>query len=177
MTVELNKEDFIRLAIQNCHPQVHGSRWTTDEDNILHESIQKSLSLEDISKIIKLRSHSAIYTRANSLGFAYKRNNDDGLTYFHTEINHKNRRTMKEIMEGKESASIPIESTDSTGTDIEVTNDSIPEKIEIDIVDFDIIIHILTVTREKAVAARITSRGGSLYSLTEILPTKDMYVS
>ena len=84
MIVKFNKKDFIKLAIQNSTTEIHGSTWTKSEEKIILECIQHNLPLEDISKIIIKRSRSAIYTKANSLGYGYKRNDDDGLTYFHT---------------------------------------------------------------------------------------------
>ena len=96
------------MLIENHEPQMHRSPWIKEEDSIIHKLIEINEPLENIHKILRLRTKSAIYTRANNLGYGYKRNNDNGLTYFIQDINHKNRRTKDEILadEGK----VPIKS-------------------------------------------------------------------
>ena len=130
---KFNKEDFIKLTIQNSKPQAHRSKWTAKEDEVLHECISKGFALEDISKIISLRSYSTIYTKANYLGYGYKRDNFNGKTYFHKEINHKNRRKKEEILEDKEFLPVSTEKKESQRTDNKVDSVIIAKKIEINI--------------------------------------------
>ncbi len=143
MTKIFDKESYIQL-VNDHRPQPHKSRWIREENNILLVSIENGISLAGISEIISLRSQGAICTRANYLGYGNKRNKDDGHTYFHKEINYKNRRTKEEMY--KEREKIPIEPTSSTGTNIEVDNDII-SKVEISVADLDKIIKILTTAK------------------------------
>ena len=145
-----NIEDYIQLMIQNSEP--HGSNWTDSENSIIVECIANGVSLSDIKRIISLRSLGAIRTRANSLGYGNRRNEDDGETYFSREINYKNRRTKDEILEGKEFVSVPIESKNSLRTDNEIDTVIIAKKstkVEISVEDLDAIIDMLTLVRRQ----------------------------
>ncbi len=143
-----DKESYIQF-VNDHRPQPHQGKWTDEEENIILVCIKNAASLSDIKKVIRLRTNGAICTKANHLGYGNKRNKNDGHTYFHKEINHKNRRTKDEISEEREK--VPIESTNSTGTNIEVDSDII-SKVEISVADIDIITDILTRVRSSAAA-------------------------
>lgn len=126
--LNVNIETFMQQAIENSIPQPHKLKWTEAEDKIIANCIENGLSLSDIHRIISLRTPEAIRSRGNHLGDSYYRNKDDGLTYFHNEINHKYRRTKDKTLEAKEFKPIPIESKNSLGKDIKVVVDIIPKK-------------------------------------------------
>ena len=103
-------------------PQKHRSKWIKEEIELLRKSIEENEPLEEISKVISNRTAAAILTKANTLGYGYKYNKNDGLTYFKDVINHKNRSCKKKA-----------------GTTGNNDNASIP-KIEVNIADLDEII-------------------------------------
>ena len=121
----LVKEIYMEQAIANCEPQLHRSKWLQEEDDVLLELIGYYVPLEDIQKVISLRSVSAIYTRANYYGFGYKMNKEDNKVYFHKGINHKNRRTKEEIL--AELGKVPIHSAKSVEDCDEKSTVIIPE--------------------------------------------------
>lgn len=144
----LVKEIYLEQAIANCEPQLHRSKWLQVEDDVLLELISYSIPLEDIQKVISLRSVSAIYTRANHYGFGYKMNNEDNKVYFHKGINHKTRRTKKEIL--AELEKVPIKSAKSVEDYDEKPAVGIPEKmIDVSISDIDEAMQILIKTKEE----------------------------
>lgn len=135
-------------------------RWSKEDINSFLEGIAQNKSIEDLANDLN-RSIQAICSKGNLLDYGYFTNKNDGLKYFKSTINHKDRRTKGEMMEGKEFVSVP-ESKDSE-VNIDVAADIIP-KIEINLIDLDIAIQILTMARSNAIAARTSpdSTGGDL---------------
>ncbi len=132
--------------------------WIEEELSLLKKYIEQGISLEDTSAFFN-RSVPSIISKANRLGYGYKTNKTDGLKYFTENINHKNRRTKAEMHEGKEFLSLATENKDSQRTDNEVDTVIIP-KVEINLIDIDIAIQILTMARDNAVQMR--TRGNAV---------------
>ncbi len=132
------------IVLQNI--KIKKQKWSEEELSLLSACIEQTMSLQNISKSLN-RSLSSIYSKGNELGYGYYTDKKNRLKYFKPNINHKNRRTKKEILEGREFVSVATEMIESQGTDIEIASDIIPKKLAIDIVDLDIIIHILTTVR------------------------------
>jgi hypothetical protein len=131
-------------------------RWSKEELFLLSQYIREGISLQDVSKLLN-RSVSAIYSKANKLGYGYKTNKSDGLKYFKEEIQHKNRRTKEEILEGKEFLSVATENNESQGTDNKVDTVIIPKKIEINLIELNRAIQILTTARNNAILIRTSA--------------------
>lgn len=94
--------------------QKHSSKWTHDETNFLRTSIKNGKSLEDVMKIISLRTDKAILKKAHEFGYGNHRNKKDGLIYFKNNINHKERRCKNEsISTSKEADTIGSEDSSS----------------------------------------------------------------
>ncbi len=72
-------------------PQPHRSSWKEEEDAFIIECITNNNPLEEIQKVISLRTDKAILKRANDLDYGYYTNSDNGLIYFKEEIKHKHR--------------------------------------------------------------------------------------
>jgi len=124
--MKLENKDILNNLIENYEQQLHRSKWTFSEDVILLEAIANSWSVQKIKSLaIKLRTESAIYTRANYLGFGYKTNKDNGQIYFHEDIHHKKRRTKEEIL--AELGKVPIRSAKSVEDCVEESTVIIPE--------------------------------------------------
>jgi len=94
-------------------PQPHRSKWTDEETSYMKESIENNATLDEIAKVIFERSHGAILTKANSLGYGNYRNKNDGLTYFKDEIKHKSRSYKDKSIPTKEADTVGNEDTDS----------------------------------------------------------------
>ncbi len=94
-------------------PQLHRSRWKKEEIDFIEELIAENKPLEEIAKVISLRTAAAILTKANSLGYGNYRNKSDGLTYFKEEIKHKNRSHKDKYIPTKEADTVGNEDTKS----------------------------------------------------------------
>jgi len=70
--------------------QKSNNRWTKEEISFLEESIRKGKTLEEITSVITLRTHEAIISKANILGYGYYHNKNDRLTYFKRKKDTKN---------------------------------------------------------------------------------------
>ena len=130
-------------------------RWSKEESSLLSEYTKQGISLQDISKKLN-RSIPAIFSKGNELGYGYYSNKEDGLKYFKAEVNHKHRRTKEEIQEGKEFLSVATERKDSQRIDNKVDT-VIISKAEINLIDLDIVIQILTTTRDNAISMRTSA--------------------
>jgi len=98
-------------------PQKHRSNWIQEELDFIEKSIiADNKPLEEIAKVISLRTTGAILTKVNSLGYGNYYNKTDGLTYFRNEIKHKERSCKNK--------SIPTQKVDTTGKE---DADSIPK--------------------------------------------------
>jgi hypothetical protein len=106
-------------------PQAAGTRWTQEELDFIEKSIADNKPLEEITRVISIRTTGAILTKANSLGYGNYYNKTDGLTYFKDEINHKNRSCKDK--------DIPTKEVDPTGKE---DTDSIP-KIEVTLASYE----------------------------------------
>lgn len=85
----------------------HKKKWTVDEETKLLSLIKKNSSIDVIVKMIE-RTESAIKTKANYLGFGHYCDKTVDKSYFHNEINHKNRRTKEELLaDGIDKVPIP----------------------------------------------------------------------
>jgi len=128
------------------------TQWSESDIAVLQQSIFQNRSVEGVSKQLN-RSEPAVISKGNELGYGYYTDKVTGQKYFKKTINHKHRRTQADIQEGKEFMSAPPENQSSQNVDIEDRKNIIP-KIEIDPVDIDFMIQILTMAKNKAVSNR-----------------------
>ena len=131
-------------------------RWSNVDLKTLQSTIIQNIAIEDIAKQLN-RSVQAVCTKGNNLGCGYRTNKSDGLKYFTENINHKNRRTKEEILEGKEFLSVATENNESQGTDNKVDTVIIPKKIEINLIELNRAIQILTTARNNAILIRTSA--------------------
>ncbi|MEA1880279.1 MAG: hypothetical protein U9N11_06520 [Campylobacterota bacterium] len=110
-------------------PQAHGSKWTQEETDFVKESISKGATLEDIIKVISLRTRGAILNKANTLEYGNYHNKEDNLTYFKETINHKVRRKKDDTKVNKNVSSPLVQEIDT----IDVVDAEIIPKNEINI--------------------------------------------
>ncbi len=75
----------------------HRKIWTTKEEDHLFSLIVKNSPIDEMITQLK-RTESSVKTKANHLGFGHYYDKEDETTYFVNNINHKNRRTKKEIL-------------------------------------------------------------------------------
>ena len=134
------------LTIDAQEIKLKKTRWSKEEISSVLKGIAQNKSIEDFANDLN-RTIQAVCSKGNLLGHGYFTNKIDGLMYFKETINHKNRRTNDEILEG--TAKVPIESAKAVEDCDKKSTVIIPKKrtIEISLGDIDLIIKILTKER------------------------------